>query len=127
MKIKKATALHIVKDIEPALALYEKLGFKKTVEVPHGKKLGFVILAGKDAELMLQSQASLADDAADVAKRAGTHLLYCDVDSLDEARAAVKASKGCEILVNERTTPYGAKELWFVDPAGHVVGLAENA
>ncbi|HEY4223834.1 MAG TPA: hypothetical protein VGO62_20905 [Myxococcota bacterium] len=126
MKINKATPLFIVDAIEPLLPLYQALGLKKTVEVPHGKALGFVILAGDGSELMLQTRASLQDDAASVAAHAKDSLLYCDVDSLEKARAGVKKDKSCTILIEERTTPYGAKELWFVDASGHVVGLAEN-
>ncbi len=126
MKLKKVTPLLIVDRIEPSLPLYEKLGYARTVEVPHAGKLGFVILSGKLGEIMLQTTASLKDDAADVAARAKGSLLYCDVDSLRAAREAVKAAGGCEILIEERETPYGARETWFVDPSGHVIGLAEH-
>jgi uncharacterized glyoxalase superfamily protein PhnB len=124
--IKKITPLFVVDSIEACLPLYARLGFERTIEVPHGKGLGFVILAANGLELMLQSRDSLKDDASSVAQRAGHSLLYCDVASLDDARKAVKAAGDCEILIEERTTPYGAKEMWFVDASGHVIGLAEH-
>jgi hypothetical protein len=127
MNVKKATALHVVDRIEPCLPVWEKLGLTRTVEVAHEGALGFVILAGKDVEVMLQTRASLDVDVPIVAKHAGSSLLYCDVDSLAEARSAVKASQGCTILIEERETPYGARELWMLGPSGHVVGLAERA
>ncbi len=126
MNVTKVTPLLVVESIEPCLSLWEKLGFKRTVEVPHEGVLGFVILAGRGIELMLQSRASLEGDAASVAAHAKTSLLYCDVDSLASARKAAKATPGCKILVNERSTPYGARELWMVAPSGHVVGFAEH-
>lgn len=126
MNIRKVTPLLVVDRIEPCLPLWAQLGFTRTIEVPHGDALGFVILAGGGMEVMLQSRASLQDDAAAVAARAGGSLLYCDVASLKEAREAVRAVGGCEILIEERSTPYGAREMWMVDPSGHVVGLAEH-
>lgn len=129
LALNKVTPLLVVEAIEPSLPLYESLGYARTIEVPHEGRLGFVILqhpSVKGGELMMQTRASLQDDAASVAARAKGSLLYCDVQSLDEARKTVKAAGGCEILIEERSTPYGAKETWFVDPAGHVVGLAEH-
>ena len=127
MNIKKATALLVVDRIEPCLSVWEMLGLARTVEVAHEGALGFVILAGNGVEVMLQTRASLEVDAPIVAKHAGSSLLYCDVDSLAEACSAVKASKGCTILIEERNTPYGARELWMLDASGHVVGFAERA
>jgi hypothetical protein len=127
MKIKKVTPLLVVDRIEPCLPLWERLGFAKTVEVPHGGDLGFVILASETGEVMLQARASLRDDDAGVAAHAEEALLYCDVDSLAAVRKALKAAGGCTILIDERSTPYGARELWMVDPAGRVIGFAEHA
>lgn len=125
MNVKKVTPLLVVDRIEPCLPLWEQLGFAKTIEVPHDGRLGFVILAGGGLEVMLQTRASLEDDAASVAARAKASALYCDVESLAEARKAARASGG-EVLIDERTTPYGARELWMVDAAGHVLGFAQH-
>jgi uncharacterized glyoxalase superfamily protein PhnB len=126
MNVLKVTPLLVVDRIEPNLLLWEKLGFTRTVEVPHGDALGFVILAGKGTEVMLQSRESLRQDAPIVAEHAATSLLYCDVDSLAETRRRIAAAGGCTILIDERRTPYGARELWMVDGTGHVVGFAEH-
>ena len=41
----KITPILVVEEIEPSLKFWvDKLGFAKTVEVPEGDKLGFVIL-----------------------------------------------------------------------------------
>jgi hypothetical protein len=52
----KITPLIYVQAIEPSLKFWvDQLSFTKTVEVPEGGKLGFVILMKGGAELMIQS------------------------------------------------------------------------
>ncbi|MEO8876087.1 MAG: hypothetical protein ABI461_10910 [Polyangiaceae bacterium] len=122
MKINKATPIHFVEAIEPALPFWRALGWNVEVEVPHGNKIGFVILKSEDRELMLQTHASLAEDLPQTKALAPKHAFYMDVDSLDSAK---KALDGERLLVDERTTFYGARECWVVDPAGVLIGFAE--
>ncbi len=124
MKIKKVTPIYVVERIEPALAFWAGLGFEKTVEVAHEGRLGFVILQDGEREVMLQTRASVK---ADLAARDldPACALYVDVDSLAEARAAC-AGAGARVLIEERTTFYGARECWLVDPGGVIVGLAQH-
>lgn len=126
MKITKSTPITIVREIEPSLEFWVgKLGYQKTVEVPHEGKLGFVILTKDASEVMLQTRASLRADLPALAEllREGSTLLYTDVDSLE---AAQQALKGAEILVPTRTTFYGAKEFYAREPGGQIVGFAEH-
>jgi hypothetical protein len=51
-------------------------------------------------------------------------VLYADVDSLAKARNALK---GAEILVEERTTFYGATESWLELPGGAILGLSKHS
>jgi hypothetical protein len=122
MVINKATAIHFVEAIEPALPFWSALGFTKEVEVPHGNKIGFVILKNEDCELMLQTHASLAEDLPQTKALAPKHAFYMDVVSLADAK---KSIQGGRVLVEERTTFYGAKECWMIDPTGVLVGFAE--
>ena len=47
MKINKLTPVRIVEAIEPCLPFWcDALGYEKKTEVPHGDRLGFVILEG---------------------------------------------------------------------------------
>jgi uncharacterized glyoxalase superfamily protein PhnB len=63
MNVKRITPVLFVKEIEPMLAFWvEALGFAKTIEVPHGDKLGFVALVKDGTEIMYQSYASLGED-----------------------------------------------------------------
>ena len=123
MKVKKVTPILVVDAIEPALPFWHaQLGFEKVAEVPHGGRLGFVLLARDGHEVMLQTRESLEADVPSVAALAPACAVYCDVDSLDAAIAAVP---GAEVLVPRRRTFYGADEIWVRDPNGAVVGLAE--
>ena len=122
MKINQTTPIFYVDAIEAALPFWAALGWKKEVEAPHGGKIGFVILKYENRELMLQTHACLADDLPEATSLAPTHSLYLDVASLDDAK---KSIKGGRVLVEERSTPYGAREHWVVDPTGVLIGFAE--
>jgi uncharacterized glyoxalase superfamily protein PhnB len=123
MKLLKATPIFIVDRIEPALAFWERLGFQRTIEVPRGDRLGFVMLVADDREIMMQSRESVREDLA-ANDLDPSCALYCDVASLDEARAACE---GARVVIADRQTAYGARELWVVDGSGTLVGFAEHA
>jgi hypothetical protein len=115
----QVTANLIVDNIEACLPFWiERLRFEKTVEVPHGPALGFVILERGSAELMLQTRASLADDIKPLGEETYRSFLYIRVDDLRPIREALD---GYPLVVPERTTFYGAHELIVKDPAGNGV------
>ena len=59
----KITAVLIVEEIEKSLEFWvDRMGFTKTVEVPEGDRVGFVILVRDGAELMMQTLASVRKD-----------------------------------------------------------------
>jgi catechol 2,3-dioxygenase-like lactoylglutathione lyase family enzyme len=126
----KLTPNLIVKSIEDCLPFWAgRLGFEKTVEVPDGDRLGFVILKRGAIELMLQSRASLKKDVAEIAGDAGGvggvghAVLYFEVADLAPIREALE---GWPRVVPERTTFYGAHEIIVRDPEGHVVFFASH-
>ena len=121
--MKKLTPNLIVDQIETCLPFYERLGFTKTVEVPAGDRLGFVILHRGDLELMLQTRASVATDVAALADGPYRSVLYVEVEHLAPIREALGATP---LVVPERTTFYGARELIVRDPAGNVVFFASH-
>lgn len=122
--MKAITANLIVPSIEDCLPFYVgRLGFEQTIDVPHGGRLGFVILKSGDVELMLQTQASLADDIAPLGEDSFRSALYIDVASLAPIREALA---DWPRVVPERTTPYGAREIIVRDPAGNVVAFASR-
>jgi uncharacterized glyoxalase superfamily protein PhnB len=125
MNVKKITPVLFVKEIEPVLPFWvDRLGFSKTIEVPHGDKLGFVALQKGATELMYQSYASLGEDMPLIAEAAGKGptFLYIEVDNLDAVLAALKADK---IVQPERTAFYGMREVGYQDPAGHFLTFAQ--
>jgi uncharacterized glyoxalase superfamily protein PhnB len=123
--VNKLTPVLFVKEIEPVLPLWvDGLGFAKTIKVPEGDHLGFVILEKDGIEVMYQTYASVEKDlpaVLDDVKR-GPTFLYVQVDSLEKAKAA---AKGLTVYLPERTTFYGAKEIGVKDAAGHFITFAE--
>ena len=65
VEVKKITPILFAEELEPCIKFWtEELGFQKTVEVPEGNKIGFVILEKNGLELMYQSFASVEKDNA---------------------------------------------------------------
>jgi uncharacterized glyoxalase superfamily protein PhnB len=123
--VRKITAVLFVKEIEPVLAFWtDGLGFTKTVEVPEGNKLGFVILEKDGVEVMYQTYASADKDVPSVAAdvRKGPTFLYVQVDDLESVKAALKRA---QVYLPERKTFYGATEIGVKDPAGHFITFAQ--
>lgn len=115
----KLTPNLIVDSIEGCLPFWvDRLGFEKTVEVPHQGRIGFVILQRDGAELMLQTRASLAEDIEAFGSDTYRSMLYLKVDDLSPFRRALA---GYPEVVPERTTFYGAREIIVRDPEGNGV------
>lgn len=124
---KKLTPVLMVDAIEPCLALWvDRLGWTKTVEVPEGDKLGFVILAKDGAELMYQTFESVENDIKmKVERPRGTSVgLFIEVSDLE---AVVKQIAGLEIALPRRKTFYGMDEIGIREPGGHMVVFAQPA
>ena len=125
--MKKLTPVLLVETIEPCLSFWvDRLGFAKTVEVPQGDALGFVILQRGGVEVMLQSRASVMDDTPALAQ--GTFEvsgvgLFIEVDELDPILDAIR---GCEVVVPERVTFYGMREVGVRAPGGCCVVFAQK-
>jgi uncharacterized glyoxalase superfamily protein PhnB len=126
MKVGKLTPVLIVEAIEPCMAFWmDRLGFTKTVEVPHGEQLGFVILVRDGVEVMYQTRASVQGDVAPLADTPlKGNLLYFEVDDLD---AVENALDGVPLVIPRRTTFYGAQEIIVREPAGNAIAFAQFA
>ena len=121
--VKKLTPILTVESIEPCLPFWtEALGFARTVEVPHGDSLGFVILVRDGIEVMLQTVRSMEADVPSVAPPPGGSVLFIEVTDLSAVERAVA---GHELLVPRRRTFYGADEIFVREPGGNVVGFAQ--
>jgi len=125
-EVKKITPLLFAEEIEPCIQFWtKKIGFQKTIEVPEGNKIGFVMLEKNGLELMYQSFASVDKDNAVIgaAVRQGPSFLYIEVADIDAALAAIK---GAEIVMPMRTTFYESKEFGVKDPVGHYLIFAQQ-
>jgi uncharacterized glyoxalase superfamily protein PhnB len=125
MTVKKITPVLLVEEVEPCVGFWkERLGFDVAIEVPDGNKIGFVSLQKAAVELMYQSYASVEKDSSFSAQGhvKGPSFLYIEVDSLDEV---IAATDGASVVLPERKTFYGAREIGVKDPAGHVLTFAQ--
>src|SRR5262249_3236942 len=104
MPVKKLTPVLFVEKIETVLPFWiQHLGFVKTVEVPEGDRLAFVILQQGSVEVMYQTYGSVERDMPAILGdvRRGPSFLYLEVDDLQPIKAAVN---GMEMYMKERTT-----------------------
>jgi uncharacterized glyoxalase superfamily protein PhnB len=126
MNVRRITPVLLVKEIEPLLPFWvDRLGFTKTVEVPEGNKLGFVIFQKGSVEVMYQTYASVEKDAPpsmSAEARKGPTYLYMEVDDLD---AVLGATKDARTVMPVRTAFYGMKEFAVQDPGGHFITFAQ--
>ncbi len=126
-EMRKLSPLLTVDAIEPCLSFWvDRLGFAKTVEVPDGSSLGFVILAKDGVEVMYQSRASVAKDIPPMATGAsgampamGLFIEVGDIDAVEESLAGVPH------VIPRRKTFYGMDEVVVRDPGGYVVVFAQ--
>lgn len=123
--LKKLTPVLFVENIERQLPFWtERLGFAKTVEVPHENTLGFVILVRDAVEIMLQTHASVAADVPALTGETAHVPLFIEVDDIDEIeRRLDDVTK----VFPRRKTFYGATEVAVRDPAGNIVTFAQFA
>ncbi len=125
MPVKKLTPILFVEKIEPVLPFWtQHLGFIKTVEVPEGNHLGFVILQQGAVEVMYQSYSSVDKDMPAISPdvRKGPTFLYIEVENLDALKPALQSA---DVYMPERNTFYGAREIGVRDPAGHFLTFAQ--
>jgi uncharacterized glyoxalase superfamily protein PhnB len=123
--LRRLTPVLAVEAVEPSLEFWEqRLGFTRTVDVPHESSVGFAILVKDDVELMLQSVASIrADLGAHTGQIDGrSTALFVEVADLD---AVERSLQGYPIEMPRRTTFYGMTEVGVREPGGHFVVFAQ--
>jgi uncharacterized glyoxalase superfamily protein PhnB len=124
--MKKLTPVILVEEIEPYLPFWERLGGERTIEVPEGDRLGFAAVRLGDVEIMYQSRASVAADVPALAEGPFTRDgigLFIEVEDLDGVSRRLGSE--AEVIVPERRTFYGARELGVRTPCGTIVTFAE--
>lgn len=121
---KSVTPVLMVQAIEPCLALWvDRLGWTKVAEMPHGDKLGFVILLKDGLQIMYQTFASIEDDTGKFTRPVAPSVaLYLHVADLE---AIVAQIDGLEIALPRRRTAYGMDEIGVREAGGHLVMFAQ--
>lgn len=119
----KLTPVLVVDEIEKCLPFWvERMGFAKTVEVPEGGRLGFVILVNERAELMLQTRESVRKDAPHMLPPAeSVTSLFIEVEDFGDV---LRRLEGYPIALEERVTFYKMREIGVREPAGNTVVFA---
>jgi uncharacterized glyoxalase superfamily protein PhnB len=123
--VRRITPVLAVETVEGSLDFWERrLGFERTVTVPHEDTMGFAIVVKDGVEVMLQSVASiLADLGANTGEVNGrSSALFIEVSDLD---AVEKALDGYPVEMPRRTTFYGMHEIGVREPGGHFVVFAQ--
>ena len=115
----KLTPVLIVEEIEKSLPFWvDRMGFAKTVEVPEGPRLGFVILVREGAELMMQTLESVRKDVPAFAPEGPLPRgcgMFIEVDDFEDVR---KRLAGYPIAMAERVSFYGMRDIGVSEPSG---------
>ena len=119
----KITPILFVDAIEPCLPFWiDKLGFEKTAEAPEGDKIWFVMLVHNGAEVMLETLSGRAADFKTESQvGAASSTLYLEVEDFNDIRQRVQ---GMPVVLPERVTFYGMREIGIQDPGGHLLVFA---
>lgn len=120
----KLTPVLFVDAIEPSLPFWVgRLGFEQVASVPDEAPFGFVVLVRDGVEVMLQTRSGLAEDLPAIAAQPPG--VSCSLFLEIEDFAAELARLGdAPVLVPERTTFYGMREIVVREPGGHIVIVA---
>ncbi len=98
-----------------------------TDEYSSETKLQWAMLNHDGAMLMLQERTSIGGDYPPFADMpvAASICFYLEVADLDKLLAGL--GDNVKIIVPERTTFYGMREVWILDNNGYVVTVAQKA
>lgn len=124
MKIVSATAVLFVDRVEPTRDFFMRVGFAATVEVREKDGIGFAILDCAGVQVMVETRDNAREAAAlrAVTKLSKSSHVSIEVDDLDEV---VEALAGAEVIVERHSTFYGADEICYREPGGHLVTFAQ--
>jgi len=126
VNIQSITAVLPVERIEPSIEFFKKIDFTTDQAVLEGDHIGFVIVKQGNTQLMYQTYSSIEADVGSlegVQKGSPTNI-YIVVDNINAVETALK---GYEITLKRRKTFYGAEEIGYREPGGHLITFAEFA
>ncbi len=120
--MKSLTPVISVDRIEPCLGFWEALGFERTMDVPGDNGLSFAAVSQGGVEVMYQTYASLAEVPAVAELKFGPTNFFIRVSDLNAIKPTIEAG---DVVVPERKTFYGAREIVVRAPCGTIVTFAE--
>lgn len=122
-KVIRATAVLFVDRVEPTRDFLTKVGFTVMFDVPEGDHLGFAGLEKDGVQVMVETRGNSNEGQAlrELSRQSRASVVFIEVDSLDAVIAALATEKA---IVERHTTFYGADEISFMEPGGHVVTFA---
>jgi hypothetical protein len=123
LKIIRATAVLFVDAVEPTRDFFTKLGFTVMFDVPEGDRLGFAGLEKDGVQVMVETRGNANEGTAirEISRNSRGSVVFIEVDNLDAVITALATEKA---IVERHTTFYGADEISFMEPGGHVVTFA---
>jgi hypothetical protein len=123
MKISRATPVLFVDAVEPTRDFFTLLGFTVMFDVPEGDRLGFAGLEKDGVQVMVETKGNANEGAAirEITRNSRGSVVFIEVDNLDAVITALATEKA---IVERHTTAYGADEISFMEPGGHVVTFA---
>lgn len=123
MNLKKVTPILFTHKMQACIDFWAEFGLAAVMTVPVDDKIIFAILTNGEVELMYQTfESAIADNPAAV-EGINRSAIYLEVTSLDKI---LPAAKKHQTVKPEHTTDYGAREIYIRDPAGNLVGFAEQ-
>ncbi len=120
--MKSLTPVITVDRIEPCLGFWEALGFERTMEVPGDDGFVFAAVSQGGVEVMYQTNASLAEVPAVAELKFGHTNFFIRVTDLSAIKPTLEAG---DVVVPERKTFYGSREIVVRAPCGTIVTFAE--
>ena len=124
MKITRATPVLFVDEVEPTRDFFTRLGFTVLFDVPDGDHLGFVGLEKDGVQVMVETRGNRneGDAIREITRNSRGSVVFIEVDNLDAVITALATEKA---IVERHTTFYGADEISFMEPGGHIVTFAK--
>lgn len=124
MKALSATPVLFVDRVEPTRDWFLKAGFTVMFDVPEGDHLGFVGLQNNGVQVMVETRGNANESAGVQAKtkEARNAVVFVEVDDVE---AVISAMMGSKVLAERHKTFYGADEITYEEPGGHLVTFAK--
>jgi uncharacterized glyoxalase superfamily protein PhnB len=128
----------MTRNVNASVKFYcDRLGFNMMMGLPFETQspveqlsddipLQFAMLNKEGAMLMLQHQQSLAEECSlfNDLTVAASGTCYLEVENLDETMDGL--GEDIDVVLEERITFYGMRELWIRDNNGYIITLAQK-